>query len=163
MTQSSDPSAPLFAEPQFNESSLADEGNDDVQDPEIPDELETAEKLGDDQMVEEELPEEISGSEDEVSVANQASDEVESDGNLIPGGRSKEVLEFLARKLVEDPDAVEVDIEPAKSGAKLLLKVAPDDMGRMIGRKGRVIQAVRVVVRAAAARDKTDATVEIVD
>ncbi len=149
MTQTGDTGAPLFAEPQFPSPST-EEGDADLSVAEtasVPETVEAADSDADAQV--------LTSSENE--------EDSEPDPNLIPGGRSKDVLEFLARQLVEDPDAVEVDVVPAKVGAKLLLKVAPEDMGRMIGRKGRVIQAVRVVVRAAAARDKTDAVVEIVD
>jgi len=159
MTQANEPGAPLFAEPQFTEAVTDDDASVDVQETEDQNDFVGVNDAGDIQMSDNEI------SDEKVSLETSENQEpvIESDGNLIPGGRSKDVLEFLARQLVEDPDAVEVDLEPAKGGAKLLLKVAPDDMGRMIGRKGRVIQAVRVVVRAAAARDKTDATVEIVD
>ncbi|MCL5047524.1 MAG: KH domain-containing protein [Firmicutes bacterium] len=143
MTQTGDTGAPLFAEPQFTPA----ESEEDV----------ATLSVAEDDVAD------IPMTEADTSVLAVDEDADEPDPNLIPGGRSKDVLEFLARQLVEDPDAVEVDVVPAKVGAKLLLKVAPEDMGRMIGRKGRVIQAVRVVVRAAAARDKTDAVVEIVD
>jgi predicted RNA-binding protein YlqC (UPF0109 family) len=73
------------------------------------------------------------------------------------------VLEHIARSIVDDPDAVSVDVSPARVGVKLSLHVAPGDMGRIIGKRGRVAQAVRTLVRAAAVRQGSDASVDIVD
>jgi predicted RNA-binding protein YlqC (UPF0109 family) len=61
-------------------------------------------------------------------------------------------LEFLARELVDDPDAVEVVETSDDRGPVLTLTVAPDDMGKVIGRGGRTARAIRAVVRAAATR-----------
>ena len=64
----------------------------------------------------------------------------------------RELLEFLARELVDDPDAVEVVESSDDRGPVLTLTVAPDDMGKVIGRGGRTARAIRAVVRAAATR-----------
>jgi predicted RNA-binding protein YlqC (UPF0109 family) len=64
----------------------------------------------------------------------------------------RELLEFLARELVDDPDAVEVVETSDDRGPVLTLTVAPDDMGKVIGRGGRTARAIRAVVRAAATR-----------
>jgi predicted RNA-binding protein YlqC (UPF0109 family) len=69
------------------------------------------------------------------------------------------VLEYLARSIVDTPDAVRVETD----GATLRLHVAADDMGKVIGRRGRVAQAIRTVVRAAGAREGTNVAVDIVD
>ncbi|HZA60264.1 MAG TPA: KH domain-containing protein [Actinomycetota bacterium] len=75
----------------------------------------------------------------------------------------KELLEYIARHLVEDPDAVEVtDIEDDR-GVVLQLKVAPDDMGKVIGRSGRMARAIRALVRAAGSRQDMATKVEIVE
>lgn len=79
------------------------------------------------------------------------------------GGRAAAVLAFLARRLVADPDSVRVETAEARQGVKLSLHVAPDDMGRVIGRRGRVAQSIRTVVRAAGAKDGIDVFVDIVD
>jgi hypothetical protein len=79
------------------------------------------------------------------------------------GGRAKAVLTFLARHLVDDPDAIVVDTAETRQGIKLSLRVAPDDMGKVIGRRGRVAQSIRSVVRAAGAKDGVDVIVDIVD
>ena len=64
----------------------------------------------------------------------------------------RELLEFLARELVDDPDAVEVVESSDDRGPVLTLTVAPDDMGKVIGRGGRTARAIRTVVKAAAIR-----------
>lgn len=75
----------------------------------------------------------------------------------------KDLVEFLARELVENPDAVEVTEEEDDRGLLLKIHVDPDDMGKVIGRGGRIARAMRQVVRAAAARKDLQVHVEIVD
>jgi predicted RNA-binding protein YlqC (UPF0109 family) len=87
-----------------------------------------------------------------------------AEGNRVVGAISRNVLEYLARAIVEDPDAVTVELEEGRRNTvNLRLHVAPDDMGRVIGRRGRVAQAIRTVVRAAGAGEGVDAQVDIVD
>jgi len=74
----------------------------------------------------------------------------------------QEVLEYLARRLVDDPDAVSVTAVEGKRSVILQLQVAPEDMGKVIGRGGRIARALRSVVRAAGALDGVNAMVEIV-
>jgi predicted RNA-binding protein YlqC (UPF0109 family) len=75
----------------------------------------------------------------------------------------KDVLEYVARALVEDPDAVEVTAVEGERALILQLRVAPDDMGKVIGKRGRIARAIRSVVRAAATRRGVTALVEIVE
>jgi predicted RNA-binding protein YlqC (UPF0109 family) len=76
----------------------------------------------------------------------------------------KELLEYLARGLVERPDAVRVREIPADDGSLVLeLSVAEGDYGNVIGRGGRTAQALRTVVKAAAAKDGRRVFVDIVD
>ncbi len=66
------------------------------------------------------------------------------DYNRVNGGMAKAVLEYLARNIVDDPDGVVVDLAEGHRGdVRLSLHVAPDDMGKVIGRRGRVAQAIR--------------------
>jgi uncharacterized protein len=76
----------------------------------------------------------------------------------------KELLEFLARGLVEDPDAVLVtEVEEVEGEVILELEVADDDLGRVIGRGGRIANALRAVMKAAATRAEKRVLVEILD
>lgn len=85
------------------------------------------------------------------------------DANRVVGGLSKNVLNYLATSIVEEADGVVVETEERRNSVTLRLHVAPSDMGRVIGRRGRVAQAIRSVVRAAGAKEGVDATVDIVD
>jgi predicted RNA-binding protein YlqC (UPF0109 family) len=75
----------------------------------------------------------------------------------------KELVEFLARELVDDPDAVRVEEALDDRGSVITLSVAPDDMGKVIGRGGRTARAIRAVVRAAATRQGLSARLDIAD
>lgn len=74
-----------------------------------------------------------------------------------------ELLEDLARRLVDEPDAVRVETVEAEDGIVLRLHVAKDDVGKVIGRQGRIARALRTVVRASAARSNRRVTLEIVE
>ncbi len=73
----------------------------------------------------------------------------------------KALVEFIARELVEHPEAVEVRARQDERGLRLELRVAPEDVGKVIGRQGRIARALRTVVRAAALRTGQRVTVEI--
>jgi predicted RNA-binding protein YlqC (UPF0109 family) len=79
------------------------------------------------------------------------------------GAAPAAVLDFLAKQIVDAPDDVHVDTEDGPAGVILRLRVAPEDMGKVIGRRGRVAQSIRTIVRAAAARDGIGVIVDIVD
>ena len=75
----------------------------------------------------------------------------------------KELVEYIARSLVNNPDAVEVTEEKDEEGGTVLkLKVADEDKGRVIGKQGRIAQAVRTLIRVKAAKAQTKATLEII-
>ena len=74
-----------------------------------------------------------------------------------------ELLEYLARKLVDEPDAVRVERVDEEDTIVLRLHVAEDDLGKVIGRQGRIARALRTIVRAGAARSSYRILVEIVD
>lgn len=76
---------------------------------------------------------------------------------------ARTVLEYVVRSLVEDPDAVSVEFDDRGRRPTLNVHVGPGDMGRVIGKRGRVAQSIRTVVRAAAVRDGLDVDVEFVD
>jgi predicted RNA-binding protein YlqC (UPF0109 family) len=75
----------------------------------------------------------------------------------------REVLEYIARHLVDDPDSVEVTTVEGEESITLRLSVAPEDMGKVIGKGGRTARAIRDVVRAAGTRSGATALVEIVE
>ena len=76
----------------------------------------------------------------------------------------RELLEFLARALVENPDDVVVsEFEEGEGDIVLELEVAEDDLGRVIGRGGRVANALRSVVKAAATHEEKRVMVDILD
>ena len=66
----------------------------------------------------------------------------------------KEVLEIIAKSLVDEPDKVEVKEVEGEQSVILELKVAENDMGKVIGKQGRIAKAIRTVVKAAASREK---------
>jgi uncharacterized protein len=74
-----------------------------------------------------------------------------------------ELLAYLARELVDDPEAVRVDAEERDGALVLRLHVAADDIGKVIGRGGRIARAVRTVVRASAVREGRRVLVEIAE
>lgn len=74
-----------------------------------------------------------------------------------------ELLEFLVRALVEDPDAVEVEELEEEGDLVYEISVADDDLGRVIGKGGRVANAIRTVAKAAAVRMDRRVIVDILD
>jgi len=73
----------------------------------------------------------------------------------------KELVELLARSLVENPDQVVVSVSGDDRAVVISLKVAEEDMGKVIGRKGRIARALRTMVKAAAVKQNKKATLEI--
>ena len=76
---------------------------------------------------------------------------------------AKSVLLYVVQQLVEDPTAVSIELDDRGRRPVLNVHVGPGDMGRVIGKRGRVAQSIRTVVRAAAARDGGDVEVEFLD
>ena len=74
-----------------------------------------------------------------------------------------ELLEYLARRLVDEPDAVRVERVEEDDTVVFRLHVAEDDLGKVIGRQGRVARALRTVVRAGGVRERRRVQLEIVD
>ena len=75
----------------------------------------------------------------------------------------KELLTYIARNLVDHPDAVSVTEHKGEGETVLELRVAPDDMGKVIGRQGRIAKEIRTLMRSVAQRQGTTVSVEIVD
>ena len=74
-----------------------------------------------------------------------------------------EIVEYLARRLVDEPNAVRVEQIERDDATVLQLWVAPDDVGKVIGRQGRIARALRTIVRASAARDDRRVMLEIME
>ncbi len=74
----------------------------------------------------------------------------------------RELVEIIAKALVDQPEAVEVREVQGEQSLILELKVAPEDMGKVIGKQGRIAKAIRTVVKAAATKENKRVMVEII-
>jgi uncharacterized protein len=126
-----------------------------VTDDDGPEELDDVEELDGDH------DEDDGDDDDAVDDDRDAADEV--DGNRRPAPTAAAVLEYLVRQLVDEPDGVEVEAVDRSRGVQLEVRVAPGDMGRVIGKRGRTAQAIRTVTRAAAAKDSVDVNIEFLE
>ncbi len=75
----------------------------------------------------------------------------------------KDLLLYMAKNLVDNPEAVSVSETSDEDGKVLELRVAPEDMGKVIGRQGRIAKEIRTIIKTVAQRDGEKVTVEIVD
>ncbi|MGH9302913.1 MAG: KH domain-containing protein [Acidimicrobiales bacterium] len=119
------------------------------------------------------------GPDDDLEGPVEANDAVENDGapgsaeaggddgdedvNVARGGAARAVLMHVTSSLVDDPGAVELDATQGRGTIRFAVRVAPGDMGRVIGRRGRTVRAIRALVRAAAAGEGMDASVAVDD
>jgi uncharacterized protein len=102
--------------------------------------------------------------EDEIAPeGNRLDDEIGGVGNRVSGARAQAVIELVARRLVDDPDGVFVDSTERSDNVSILIHTSPGDLGRIIGKRGRVIQALRQVGRAAGATEGVRVTVEVAE
>jgi predicted RNA-binding protein YlqC (UPF0109 family) len=90
-------------------------------------------------------------------------DRRDDEGNRLSGGTPLAVVTYLVQAIASEPEAVVINTEERNGTLRFRIHVAPDDMGRVIGRRGRVAQAIRTVVAAAGARDGVQTNVDIVD
>ncbi len=75
----------------------------------------------------------------------------------------KELIEYIARSLVDDPTQVSVNQEKSIGKSRIELRVAKEDMGRVIGKNGRVANSMRVLLRVAAAREGKQASLDVME
>ena len=75
----------------------------------------------------------------------------------------KELVEFVVKSLVDAPDEVSVNVIEGEKSTILELKVAQEDVGKVIGKQGRIAKAIRTILSASATRDGQRATLEILD
>jgi uncharacterized protein len=73
-----------------------------------------------------------------------------------------QLVEAIAKSLVDHPEAVEVKEVEGRTATVIELRVAPEDMGKVIGKQGRIAKAIRIVVKAAATKANKKVAVEIV-
>jgi predicted RNA-binding protein YlqC (UPF0109 family) len=100
---------------------------------------------------------------DDIEADDDDRGDEDLDANTVSAGTARSVLEMLVTSLVDDPDAVEIDADDRRGTVKLEVRVGPGDMGRVIGRRGRVANAIRTVVRAAAVKDGVEVDVDFED
>ncbi len=101
--------------------------------------------------------------EDEIAPEGNRLDEAGAEGNRVEGARAQKVIELVARQLVDDPDGVFVDSSERSGNVAILIHTSPGDLGRIIGKRGRVIQALRQVGRVAGATEDVRVTVEVAE
>lgn len=97
------------------------------------------------------------------TIVDDFDDEIGAEGNRIEGARAAAVVEHCARAVADEPDGIDVVATEHRNEVTLSVHTAPGDMGRIIGRRGRVIQAIRTVARAAASADGVRVSVEVVE
>jgi len=101
---------------------------------------------------------------DDVNTRDDQFDDDDDDaGNRVSGGTPLAVVSYLVNAIASDTEAVVINTEERGDSVRFRIHVAPEDMGRVIGRRGRVAQAIRTVVAAAGARDGVQTSVDIVD
>ncbi len=102
---------------------------------------------------------------DDMAVDIDAADDDFDDdaGNRVAGGTPLAVVTYLVTSIASDPESIVIDTDERGATVRFHVHVAPEDMGRVIGRRGRVAQAIRTVVAAAGARDGVQTSVDIVD
>jgi uncharacterized protein len=123
---------------------------------------------GDDDL-DEDIDEEVDYEAGDVNALGaEPDDDADEDPDDMVGNRGENsipvaVLTYIARSLADEPESVVVEAEDRRGSVVLRVHVAPEDMGRVIGRRGRTAQAIRTLVGAAGARDGTQVSVDIVD
>ena len=116
-----------------------------------------------DDVVDDELEDDDDFEDDDDDFEEEDDDEIGAEGNRVKGARAKAVVELVARQLVDDPDGVFVDTTERSDNVAILIHTSPGDLGRIIGKRGRVIQALRQVGRAAGATEGVRVTVEVAE
>ncbi|MDA8311975.1 MAG: KH domain-containing protein [Actinomycetota bacterium] len=153
--------------------------DDELDDDELDDDELDDDELDDDELEDDDLDDDLEYDEEDEpghAVADGAAEYEAGDVNTIsaPPARSGAssptkgdmpvaVLEYVARAMADDPGAVVVQTELRRGSTVLRLHVAPHDMGRIIGRRGRTAQAIRTLVGVAGARDGVRTVVDIAD
>jgi predicted RNA-binding protein YlqC (UPF0109 family) len=105
----------------------------------------------------------LDSADDVNTIDDEDGHEDDDAGNRVSGGTPLAVVTYLVNSIASEPDAVVINTEERGDSVRFRIHVAADDMGRVIGRRGRVAQAIRTVVAAAGARDGVRTSVDIDD
>lgn len=108
-------------------------------------------------------PNRIDDSDEDFNEANPAMGNDDHDANTVTAANAVAVLEYLVQSVVDDPDAVAVEVDDHGRRPALNVTVGDGDMGRVIGKRGRVAQSIRTVTRAAAVKDDIEVDIEFLD
>jgi len=124
--------------------------------------------VSDQELDHDDVDDEIDGNAIDDDLIEDDDDEIDGnaiddDPNSIPAGHARSVLEYLVRAVVDDPDSVEVEVDEGGRRTTLNVTVGEGDMGRVIGKRGRVATSIRTVTRAAAVRDGVEVDIEFLD
>jgi len=98
---------------------------------------------------------------EELTTEEPTMEEPTMEASTTGASNMKELIEYIARSIVNSPDDVEVTEETNDEGIMLKLQVADEDKGRVIGKQGRIVQAMRTLLRVKAAKQGIRATLEI--
>lgn len=91
-----------------------------------------------------------------LDIVDEVSDEV------MPSDNVCDLVEYMVASLVDNPDAIIIDVTDSDESSHIEVHVDPEDVGKVVGRHGRVIKSIRTLARACAARDEINAEVEVV-
>jgi predicted RNA-binding protein YlqC (UPF0109 family) len=105
----------------------------------------------------------VSDAEGRVDEDFDDDDDLEAEDGGEIGLTAKAVVEHVTRAIADEPDAVEVQLVERRGEVSLLVNADPSDMGRLIGKRGRVIQALRQVSRAAGAAEGIKVSVDVIE
>jgi len=114
----------------------------------------------DEEFTEREAPESAVATVDEAPRQSEEGEEGDGDDVI---GRAAAVLKYIVERIVDDPNQISIGATTDDRGPVLLLSVAEDDRGKVIGRQGRIVQAIRTIVKAATVGTGERVNVEIVD
>ncbi len=121
----------------------------------------TEEPITEEPTMEEPITEESTTEEPTATEESTTEESTATEALTTEASNMKDLIEYIARAIVNAPDDVEVTAETGDEGIMLKLQVADDDKGRVIGKQGRIVQAMRTLLRVKAAKQGTRATLEI--
>lgn len=85
-----------------------------------------------------------------------------ADEEVLPSDNVCDLVEYMVASLVDSPDSIVIDVTDSEESSLIEVHVDPEDVGKVVGRHGRVIKSIRTLARACAARDEINAEVEVV-